>query len=63
MNNLMNSCFFESYEPGIYLSDMFVNAQKNYIDRVWVNVFNDCLTLQEYNLLGDPTLKIGGYNI
>jgi hypothetical protein len=58
----MNACFFESYEPGIYLSDMFVNAQKKYIDKVWDNVFTDCLTLQEYILLGDPTLKVGGYN-
>ena len=59
----MNACFFESYEPGIYLSDIFVNAQKKYIDKVWNNVFTDCLTLQEFILLGDPTLKVGGYNL
>ncbi len=57
----LHACFFESYKTGIFLSDMFVQAQKNYISKIWNNVFDDCLTIQEFILLGDPSLKIGGY--
>jgi len=53
----MNANFFDSYQPGIILSDMFREAQIKYLDEVW----KDCLTLEEYNLIGDPSLKVGGY--
>ena len=49
--------FFDSYEPGIVLSRMLMNAQKNYLDSVW----KDCLTIAEAILIGDPSLKVGGY--
>jgi hypothetical protein len=53
----MNANFFDSYEPGIILSDMLTEAQTKYLDEVW----KDCFTLEEYNLIGDPSLKVGGY--
>lgn len=48
---------FESYEPGIILSDMYNNAITSFIDETW----KDYATLQMIILLGDPSLKIGGY--
>ena len=48
---------FESYEPGIVLSDMYNNAITSFIDETW----KDYVTLQMIILLGDPSLKIGGY--
>jgi len=49
--------FFESYKPGIKLSDMYINAITSFIDETW----KDYPTLQMVIVLGDPTLKIGGY--
>jgi len=53
----MNANFFDAYEPGVILSDMFMNAQHAYLDDLW----KDCLTLEQCTLIGDPSLKIGGY--
>jgi hypothetical protein len=50
--------FFESYEPGIIISDMFNKAIKSYINDSW----KDYATLQMFMILGDPSLKIGGYS-
>jgi hypothetical protein len=49
---------FESYEPGIVLSDMYNNAITSFIDETW----KDYVTLQMIIVLGDPSLKIGGYH-
>lgn len=51
--------FFENYEEGITISEMFTSAQNDYIN----DCFRDYLTLEEFNLIGDPSLKIGGYDI
>jgi hypothetical protein len=48
---------FESYEPGITISDMYNNAITSFIDESW----KDYVTLQMFILLGDPSLSIGGY--
>jgi len=48
---------FESYEPSTTLSKMYNNAVNSYIDESW----KDYVTLQMLILLGDPSLKIGGY--
>lgn len=53
----MNANFFDAYEPGVILSDMFMNAQHAYLDELW----KDCLTLEQCTIIGDPSLKIGGY--
>ena len=50
--------FFSSYidSENKKLGNIFANAQENYLNNLW-----DRWTLQEFILLGDPTLKIGGY--
>jgi hypothetical protein len=53
----LHADFFDAYEPGILLSDMLTKAQSAYLDNVW----KDCLTLEEFVLIGDLSLKIGGY--
>jgi len=54
----MNVHFFKAYEPGVTVSQMLVSAQNDYIQgREWMDV----ITLEEFILLGDPTLKVGGY--
>lgn len=53
----LNVQFFEGYEPGIAVSDMLITAQNAYLNHVGL----DCFTLEEFNLLGDPSLKVGGY--
>ncbi len=50
--------FFESYRETDILGEVFVRAQEEYAD----NNSGDKFTLQEFILLGDPTLKIGGYS-
>jgi hypothetical protein len=50
--------FFEAYQPGVFLGDMMTQAQHSYIN----DVPSDTFTVEEFTLLGDPTLKIGGYS-
>ncbi len=57
----LHAFFFDSYEPGIHLGEMFMNAQYSFIDQIMEKVMYDPLTIQEFTLLGDPSLKIGGY--
>ncbi|OYT28510.1 hypothetical protein B6U98_04675 [Thermoplasmatales archaeon ex4572_165] len=57
----LHTLFFNSYVPGIYLGDMFIQAKKSYAETICIEGFDDCLTLQEFILIGDPSLKIGGY--
>ncbi len=54
---LFASKFFKSYESGIILSEMYNHAITSFIDESW----KDYVTLQMFILLGDPSLKIGGY--
>jgi len=56
--------FFRLYgqEEIIYLGDIFRESIINYIENF--PVYNDkihCKSIQEYVLLGDPSLRIGGY--
>jgi len=53
----MNAEFFDAYEPGSHVADMFVRAERSYVQTLW----KDCITLEEFELIGDPSLKIGGY--
>ena len=57
----MHRYFFEAYEPGIHLGDMFIQAQQSFIKNIMNTVIYEPLTVQEFILLGDPSLKIGGY--
>jgi hypothetical protein len=49
--------FYEAYEPGIALSDLMINACCSYLDNYW----KDPIILENIILIGDPSLKIGGY--
>jgi len=57
----MHAFFFEAYEPGIHLGEMFITAQRAFIENIIEKVMYDPLTIQEFILLGDPSLKVGGY--
>jgi hypothetical protein len=54
----LNLHFFMNYEDGISVSEMFTKSQNDYLNYVG----DDCLTLEEFILFGDPSLKTGGYN-
>jgi len=49
--------FFNSYEGSEFLGQMMTGAQNVYIQ----DVPDDAFTVEEFILLGDPSLKIGGY--
>jgi hypothetical protein len=50
--------FFTSYQPGTTPSAMLTKAKNNYLLYQW----KDCLTLEEMELSGDPSLRTGGYS-
>jgi hypothetical protein len=49
--------FFKSYKEGITVGEMMTQAQISYMN----DLSRDYFTIEEYILLGDPSLKIGGY--
>jgi len=49
--------FFRAYDEGINLGQMLTQAQNDYIE----GFYPDCFTLEEFILIGDPSLKVGGY--
>ena len=49
--------FFRGYKEGKTLGEMFTYAQTSYLN----NRFLDYFTIEEYMLLGDPSLMVGGY--
>lgn len=49
--------FFSAYDTSQYLGEMITEMQNGYI----TDVPGDDFTVEEFILLGDPTLKIGGY--
>jgi hypothetical protein len=49
--------FFSAYKNNMALGQMMTQAQNGYI----TDVPNDLLTVEEFILLGDPSLNIGGY--
>ncbi len=51
--------FFSAYHNTSILGEMFVEAQLAYIENAGKGYF----TLEEFVLLGDPSLKVGGYSI
>lgn len=50
--------FFKNYYDGVRLGDMLTNAQVSYIQERFMDYF----TIEEYLLLGDPSLMVGGYS-
>ena len=53
----LNVNFFRNYEAGSELSHMLTSAKNDYINYVW----KDYVTIEQFILIGDPSLKIGGY--
>jgi len=53
----LNVHFFEGYEPGTTVAAMLRNAQNDYLNYVG----KDYMTIEEFLLIGDPSLKVGGY--
>ena len=49
--------FFKAYEEGVTFGQMLTQAQNAYINNVGMDLF----TIEEYLLLGDPSLMVGGY--
>ncbi len=49
--------FFKAYEDGITAGEMLTLAQNDYINNVGLDYF----TIEEFILLGDPSLMVGGY--
>jgi len=49
--------FFDSYEEGITVGQMMTSSQNDYIQYIGPDYF----TLEEFILLGDPSLMTGGY--
>jgi len=48
--------FFKAYEDGVTAGEMLTLAQNDYIDNVGMDYF----TIEEFILLGDPSLRVGG---
>ncbi len=53
----LNTHFFDAYEPGSHLASLFLTAKMDYLQ----SVGKECITLEEFILIGDPSLKLGGY--
>jgi hypothetical protein len=53
----LNVHFFDAYEEGITVGQMLTGSQNAYIQ----NVGSDYFTIEEFLLLGDPSLMTGGY--
>lgn len=49
--------FFNAYEEGVTVGEMLSQAQTDYQQYVGKDMF----TIEEYILLGDPSLRVGGY--
>jgi hypothetical protein len=49
--------FFDSYEKDVTVGQMLTGSQNAYIQ----NVGPDYFTIEEFILLGDPSLRVGGY--
>jgi len=48
--------FFEGFESCETVAEMLVYSQNDYINNLW----KDHWTIEQFTLLGDPTLKVGG---
>ena len=49
--------FFLAYKNNATPAEMLVQAQNDYLNNLW----KDGFTIEEFILLGDPSLRIGGY--
>ena len=56
----LNAQFFLAYEPGISVGEMLTKAKQDYMQNVFPDL-PDCINMQLFHLLGDPSLRAGGY--
>ena len=49
--------YYRAYSSSETVSQMLTKAQNDYLDNIWEDIF----TVEEFILIGDPSLKIGGY--
>jgi len=49
--------FFKAYYEGVSVGEMLTSSQNDYLNNVGFDIF----TIEEYLLLGDPSLRVGGY--
>jgi hypothetical protein len=54
----LNLHFFKNYEEGTTVGEMLTKSQNAYIN----NVGHDFLTIEQFIIIGDPSLKIGGFS-
>ncbi len=60
----LNLHFFMAYQLGIAVSEMLVKAQNDYLNDIAIGEANNhsyVMTIEQFILLGDPSLKVGGY--
>ena len=60
----MDLHFFMAYEPGISVAEMLMAAQNDYLNNIAAGAADDRLyimTIEQFILLGDPSLRVGGY--
>jgi len=57
-------CFFKTYNDGVnILGDLWGGTHSKYLDTFpCMEDQSDCKTVQQWPLLGDPSLRIGGYS-
>ncbi|MDG6229722.1 MAG: C25 family cysteine peptidase, partial [Candidatus Thermoplasmatota archaeon] len=49
--------FFKAYYEGVSVGEMLTSSQNDYLNNVGFDIF----TIEEFLLLGDPSLRVGGY--
>jgi len=52
--------FFLSYEPGITVGEMFLKSKQDYMKNAFP-LINECVNMELHTLIGDPSLRVGGY--
>lgn len=53
----LNTHFYDAYEPGAKIGELFTQSQIDYLNTVGT----ECITLEEFILIGDPSLQLGGF--
>ncbi len=56
--------FFQAYEPGRPVAEMLVQAKHDYLNDVAAGEANDrfyMMTVEQFQVMGDPSLHVGGY--
>jgi hypothetical protein len=52
--------FFLEYKPEVSVGEMFLKAKQDYMKNVYP-FNNECINMEIFTLIGDPSLRVGGY--